>query len=481
MMHTQNMYSQRWLIDRIKALDYPINEIGICNGIAKMAMLAILANDSNRFARRLQLIHQIPIENFAEHIEKIRNSDPQLRSQYGADDWEIVREIPAFFDGITLNQEGAQLVDVSLDVNPLDLTLPTLLSEAGGIFEYSTFSGMYTEKELVVYLRGLKTALESAAFQHPVPIILESANHAICITYDTIQREWLLVDANHLVFTTYPNTQILAKAIVQAISNEYRANSAFVTKCFGLASEKQVLSECMDRWRNSLDYRNIHTVTPKKARMLDGFSQSWLILAMKEQDGPLVTSLLSAGADPNQCFSHPHFPIIGVSPLLFATMLDRPDFIQALLEKGANPNMQVDQEMSALLFSAIQGSTHCGEALLADPNTNVNIQNEQGVTPLFIAAQSGNLEMLTLLMQHQADMSIACNMPIEVLQGLAAEKPDTIEMIHELIQSHHTLHPQADTLPITPEQIAKLMGHDEIAAQLHEAGEQQSRTRFVKR
>src|SRR5690606_12908158 len=156
----------------------------------------------------------------------------------------------------------------------------------------------------------------------------------------------------------------------------------------------------------------------------DGVSP--LLLAIMNVNWDLAKRLIEAGADVNQ------WDIYGEAPLFTAVNLrSRVDggrasidpvnettgieIVRMLLERGADPNMQ-------LLFrpAGLRGST-----------------NTRGSTPLIRAAANGDLEVVRLLLEHGADPTLYMadrQTPIHaVLAGRASEQDalELIEILHE--------------------------------------------------
>jgi ankyrin repeat protein len=156
----------------------------------------------------------------------------------------------------------------------------------------------------------------------------------------------------------------------------------------------------------------------------DGVSP--LHLAIMNANWDLAKKLIEAGADVNQ------WDIFGEAPLFTAVgqrtrvdggraSIDPPnaatglEIVRLLLERGANPNMQ-------LYFrpANVRGST-----------------NTRGSTPLIRAANNGDMEVVKLLLEHGADATVYMadrQTPIHaVLAGRATEKDalDMIRLLHD--------------------------------------------------
>jgi uncharacterized protein len=149
-----------------------------------------------------------------------------------------------------------------------------------------------------------------------------------------------------------------------------------------------------------------------------------LLVAVMNANWDLAKKLIDAGADVNQ------WDIFGEAPLFTAIGLSSRvdggrasidplnqakggDVIRLLLERGANPNMQ-------LFFrpANVRGAT-----------------NTRGSTPLIRAANNGDLELVKLLLEHGADATVYMadrQTPIHaVLAGRSSEK-DALELIKVL-------------------------------------------------
>ena len=154
----------------------------------------------------------------------------------------------------------------------------------------------------------------------------------------------------------------------------------------------------------------------------DGVSP--LLVAIMNANWDLAKQLIAAGADVNQ------WDIFGEAPLFTAIDLRNAStadgrrsirrtrrtalaIVQLLLERGANPNMQ-------LFFKPanVRGAT-----------------NTRGATPLIRAATNGDLEVVKLLLEHGADATVYMadrQTPIHAVLAGRAPEPQALELIRVL-------------------------------------------------
>jgi ankyrin repeat protein len=184
----------------------------------------------------------------------------------------------------------------------------------------------------------------------------------------------------------------------------------------------------------------VSEVGPRNARGTDGGGLSPLAFAARGNDLESVRILLAAGADVNQVTNY------GWSPLLIATQNRYYQLASYLLDHGANPNLTNKGGWSPLYLAIDNRNIEGGDYPLRKPdmdtfefikkvidkgaNVNWRIQespwfrtvftsqwvHEDGATAFWRAAQSSDLAVMKLLLEHGADPSIATNVGVTPLQ-----------------------------------------------------------------
>jgi len=131
-----------------------------------------------------------------------------------------------------------------------------------------------------------------------------------------------------------------------------------------------------------------------------GTPQQQLEWGLTTSDPTAVCDSLTRGADPNE-------PVTGtnaVPPLVEAIQPGSIEILAMLLDAGADPNAVSREGFSALYSSVVNGNASAAQLLLdrgADPNGGQH--PHKGVTPLHRAAQKGDEQMVSVLLNAGAD------------------------------------------------------------------------------
>ncbi|PRQ41797.1 putative ankyrin repeat-containing domain, acetyltransferase A, auxiliary subunit [Rosa chinensis] len=145
----------------------------------------------------------------------------------------------------------------------------------------------------------------------------------------------------------------------------------------------------------------------------------------------LLRYLISKGVDVNSQSD-------AGSPLIWAAGHDQPDAVKVLLEHHANPNTESDDDITPLLSSVAAGSLACLE-LLIQAGAKVNM-SAGGATPLHIAADIGNLEIIKCLLKAGADPNVIDEEGLKPIQVAAASgNRSAVEILFPLTSQVETI------------------------------------------
>ena len=135
--------------------------------------------------------------------------------------------------------------------------------------------------------------------------------------------------------------------------------------------------------------------------------------AARKGNAAVMRGLLDKGLDPNtghyeqvqDYFSDRIILEEDTRPLLIeAADLGHEETVRALLDAGADPDLQDALGRTALFLAVTQGYTGTARVLLeagADPD----LKEETGKTPLMMAAKNGFRRIVNLLLEHEADIN----------------------------------------------------------------------------
>lgn len=114
---------------------------------------------------------------------------------------------------------------------------------------------------------------------------------------------------------------------------------------------------------------------------------------------PVALEIVKNGANPDFQNSND-----GCSALYWAVMCANTELINALLDHGANPDVQTWQRNGALtpLHAAVDNGRYDEARILVDRGADLSIRDAEGLTPLERARRSNSLDMVELLASHMS-------------------------------------------------------------------------------
>lgn len=121
-----------------------------------------------------------------------------------------------------------------------------------------------------------------------------------------------------------------------------------------------------------------------------------VVMALRARSATLAADLLAHGADPD--VNH-----AGRSLLDFAFEDESGALVEALVEHGVNPDVRMARGMSALLTALSMRHLPAARAIAKRANRVNDSDPDSGLTPLMIAANLGDADLVRLLLSKGAD------------------------------------------------------------------------------
>src|SRR6201996_8735775 len=94
-----------------------------------------------------------------------------------------------------------------------------------------------------------------------------------------------------------------------------------------------------------------------------------------------------------------------IDSLIKSVKFDDVDGVNKLLAKGMDPNSVDNQGIPLLVIAAREKSDKVGAALVANPKTNIEIQDKAGENAMMMAALNGDLDFVNLLIAKDAEVN----------------------------------------------------------------------------
>lgn len=480
-MLRSNYHGQQYLINTMASLKentvpgvFYENQPGICHGVAMTGLVAFFSKDIQTFNQRIDYIytmHQANI-NLKENIALLQQQlIKENRSELTFEENQLISAW-AFFDAISLYQSPdmhKEIFGKVLAQSKSDEVAEFAASEAiqnqGGLKKIKSWEGYYASSDLQRYLRELTTTAKKCNLS--IGLLLNTGPmsrthpHAASLCWDNKKKKWLFINANRLPVREFAENELhLLSASI--FSGFWDKNvTGFETILYTSGNKEKETYEFFNRLKNAVSFDAADPASAKKIAEL----KQWDLLnkackAVSDNDVPLLQTIFKKTVDLDRRDLY-----YEKSPLQLAVELKHLDCLKILL-----PHVRINERIKnsqTALHIAVQTKNVEIIELLIESGADVNIADDDGLTPLELMSRCNDTEeIMTLFIKqcknlarlipmidsvsHNAVMLDLLITKFKTAQKQYAKELKELERLAALHNSKHTLQTNHTTKEPTP-------------------------------
>lgn len=351
-------------------------DLGICDGLAAFAEIAVLSSQINRFLAIYQcaIDYSDSLEYYEVPIEEVaRTVDHFSRMVEFANQWYRYRSIFANNDRDPIKRRRViRQMMAGKDWLPICDTVELA----------QPIVGVYAQDDFIPYLKGLRFLVENVeALKSPICFTLAIRRHVFLLAYMPAQQQWYLVNGGQVFkMSMATDNGALATIIWKAFGRQ--KNTATITRISTSEDQLLTLSTRLQKLTEQPEWQVLHAPETQAKRTGDCGSHV-LHLAAFEAQTTLVDTLIKF--DESLCATR----LTDGSTILHMTVSGRSaDILQQFL--------RIDSKL-------------------------INVQDQKGRTALYCAAEDGCEKMTKLLLAYGADVQLAdinAKTPLDIAKKL---------------------------------------------------------------
>lgn len=443
--------------------------------------------------KTLESEHGIPstLEDYLKFNQLLDKELLEILTQRQSD----LLSIKKFFDGVSIHSVGKDIEGLGLEnlTQNADRTLPftlplsllnrVVLTDAKTKKQYiseesnvakikfgkdDSFSGMYNRTDLIKYLNVFSQELKQLSFDtKPIALSLNSGNHSIALGYDFKTSSWTLIDPNYMPCSAINDSADFATQL-QTGFFEPADTIPFTSSIYTTKDQTEKIQQCIDKCMQHENMKEINKITKEKCNKKDLYGFSLLYLAVCAGQTETVKEILTCLKNENKSyFSFFSTDTVNSlygdnhgSLLYHAVQTGNIDIVKALLDYGVDPTICDCNGVSPLLLACTLNQVAMAKMLIN--HSTINLKTKDSCTPLFMAAQNGQANLVLELLLQGANPNI-CDVNGASPLYIAAQGGH-IDVVEELILSKADLNTTFNS--ISPLCIAIINNHFEIAEML---------------
>lgn len=372
-------------------------EVGVCDGFALAAAQAyvlqkaiekdaaqrkIQHNDSkkNEFLRFTKRLHYIKKHHTTLPIQIAKAREENRTKKVNRTD---IHEVASLVEVIDLYQNPHRYSNVFgkhlAQIHPAEISYFSGSAELeiwGGLIEVDSFPGIYSLEELPKYIALLDD--QARLTKTALTLLLSCGDHTLCLCYDDIKDTWILIDINiddsDIPVKEFREvTQFTIELFGSFFASDLDMKVAFNTLFITSGNRKEEMQSFVDNLKNNQQFNILHKLNKRKAVMDGANGITLAYLAAKFGHMDILRNLCAYKTSTG--------PLSGTLLVNFNEVGDNeatPVFIAA-----QNGQIEVLKFLATL--------KDLDKKLVVDFN---KARKSSGATPAFVAIKTGQVEVL---------------------------------------------------------------------------------------
>lgn len=500
-------YESDYVLDAMQQLDYPIDPLGVCQGLAMMAEMARSKGEYIQFFKRMRqlkwLHEQSNLLDIPYHLAKsiqlaelhdkiiryrdIDNTSAPATGEFTAEELQRLANSPNMVNKLNQPNDNKENNKNQSQVSPLDekaylldgrtsfsgeldpmekrlLEVKSFLYQVWVNFNpnaarsFLGYSGPHLNQRNSQKLNesaygGLNPDtidMKSSSFLSPNQYLL--FNNGFGEIYLKLFLE--AVEANQSSLDDSSASVGLTLTSGAHVVHLFYADNSWHLTDHSLLSSPSTTDDLISKLTSTFGHGQVNNLPHLNASLFGENPSAELIEKLKNIGHESLVTVCKQKIE--------SMDNTGFTPLSAAVFSGQVDALKDLIANNANTNASSGKQITPLVIAVQQGNVECVNLLLGQPGANVSI-----TTALFSAAYNGHVECLDALLKHGVDASIPINSSMKDLVLAVEFDPDANARLQEFLKTNP---PDADQkVRITAYDIAKIFNHTVIMNKLQES------------
>ena len=159
---------------------------------------------------------------------------------------------------------------------------------------------------------------------------------------------------------------------------------------------------------------------------IDKIQKDEMFEALKFNDLEKMKSLIYSGYNINKDL------VDDITPLMISALFNLYDFVELLLNHGADTNRKDIYKNNLLMYAAIHGSKELAEMIISRSKIQIDSKNLYGWSPLMFSIKFNNISFAKTLLENKANPNIGLLDGTSALQ-FCAEKNKHESTLYDLL------------------------------------------------